>query len=329
MGLSSKLAQTEWANPGRTSVGNDTNTLTLTVLDTCSVEEENLAWRGLNLWNVLSLQVHQEEWQRELLRKYGSDICLLDATYKTTRYDLALYFVAVRTNVGYSIVAEFIIQREQACHIAEALAMIRSWNKGWCPKFWMTDYSEAEQLAIEETFPGSMVYLCDFHREQAWGRWVRSHKSGLSKAEQLELLSDLRSLAWAEPGTAKGKPREYFYRVKEGILKESPLYKDNVRVRDWLDNKWLSCPEVCGACVTRIICYSSFGIYLAAGHGILCWSMEGKQEKGAALHQHRDTKNGGGGGFKSASRRCSNFFSSKPLRSKDLHIVKPIRKLFF
>ena len=30
----------------------------------------------------------------------------------------------------------------------------------------MTDYSEAELLAIEKCFPGTQVYLCDFHREQ-------------------------------------------------------------------------------------------------------------------------------------------------------------------
>ena len=31
------------------------------------------------------LLVHQTKWQRELLLKYGGEICLLDATYKTSR----------------------------------------------------------------------------------------------------------------------------------------------------------------------------------------------------------------------------------------------------
>ena len=34
------------------------------------------------------LWVHQEEWQKELMCKYGNCISLIDATYKTTRYDL-------------------------------------------------------------------------------------------------------------------------------------------------------------------------------------------------------------------------------------------------
>ena len=41
--------------------------------------------------NNLFLLVHQEKWQKELLAKYGNDISLIDATYKTTRYDIALF----------------------------------------------------------------------------------------------------------------------------------------------------------------------------------------------------------------------------------------------
>ena len=41
-------------------------------------------------------------------------ISLIDATYKTTKYDLALFFICVKTNVGYSVVAEFVIQSETA-----------------------------------------------------------------------------------------------------------------------------------------------------------------------------------------------------------------------
>ena len=54
--------------------------------------------------------VHQEEWQQKLLEKYGNIISLIDATYKTTKYDFPLFFVSVRTNVGYCVVAEFVVQ---------------------------------------------------------------------------------------------------------------------------------------------------------------------------------------------------------------------------
>ena len=52
------------------------------------------------------LYVHQEKWQRELLLKYGSEICLLDATYKTTKYAVPLFFLCVKTNSGYAVVGK-------------------------------------------------------------------------------------------------------------------------------------------------------------------------------------------------------------------------------
>ena len=49
----------------------------------------------------------------------ANNITLLDATYKTTKYDLSLFFLGVKTNVGYSVVAEFVIQSETTQQISE------------------------------------------------------------------------------------------------------------------------------------------------------------------------------------------------------------------
>ena len=95
-------------------------------------------------------------------------ISLIDATYKTTCYELPLFFICVRTNVSYSVVAEFIVQSENAENIQEALTILTQWNPEWNPRFFMSDYSEAELNAIEAVFPSTTVHLCDFHREQAW-----------------------------------------------------------------------------------------------------------------------------------------------------------------
>ena len=59
--------------------------------------------------------------QSRLLRTYGNDICLLDATYKTTRYALPLFFLAVRTNVDYQVVGSFAVQDESTDTIKEAI----------------------------------------------------------------------------------------------------------------------------------------------------------------------------------------------------------------
>ena len=187
------------------------------------------------------LYVHQTSWQKRLLERYGNTICLLDATYKTTQYDLALFFVCIKTNVGYMVVAEFITQSEDADHISEALKQLQSWNPTWKPKFFMTDYSDAELLAIEQCFPGIMVYLCDFHREQCWERWTNKHKIKESKER---LLSLLRSCANAPPSSDDALPRDSNYQQAVEDLKASDVWRSNADVREWLENKWLSIPQV-------------------------------------------------------------------------------------
>ena len=132
------------------------------------------------------LLVLQEEWQKHILERYGNTISLIDATYKTTQYDLPLFFICVRTNVGYMVVAEFVVQSEQSDKIREAIEIIKQWNPNWNPAYFMCDYSEAELLALESCFPSVKLYLCDFHREQAWERWT---KKSLSKEDGEILLS--------------------------------------------------------------------------------------------------------------------------------------------
>ena len=119
---------------------------------------------------------------------------LIDATYKTTKYELALFFVAVKTNVGYTAVADYVLQSETAEQISEALHILSSWNPSWQPPHFTVDYSEAEIEAIQRTFPACKIYLCDFHREQAWERWVKDKKHGLSSEDGSILLDLLRDV---------------------------------------------------------------------------------------------------------------------------------------
>lgn len=98
------------------------------------------------------LFVHQTSWQRKMLAKYGNEICLLDATYKTSRYALPLFFLCVKTNVDYCVVGSFVIQSETRQAIAEALKVFQDWNHKWSPQFFMTDFSDPEIKAIEEVF---------------------------------------------------------------------------------------------------------------------------------------------------------------------------------
>lgn len=84
---------------------------------------------------------------------------LIDATYKTTLYDAPLFYIAVRTNAGYVVAAEFIVQSEASQHIEEAINILKMWNPQWSPEYFICDYSNAEILALESAFPKAVVYL--------------------------------------------------------------------------------------------------------------------------------------------------------------------------
>lgn len=101
------------------------------------------------------LIVYQSSWQKRLLVKYGS-LCLMDATYKTCRYAVPLFFLCVKTNVDYVVVGTFVTQFEDSSSIAEALSILRAWNDNWVPQSFMVDFSEAEINALETLFPGKI-----------------------------------------------------------------------------------------------------------------------------------------------------------------------------
>lgn len=203
------------------------------------------------------LWVHQEEWQKELMCKYGNCISLIDATYKTTRYDLPLFFVCVKTNVGYCTVAEFITQSECANSIGEAISILKQWNPTWDPPVVLCDYSEAEMSAIKSAFNSARIYLCDFHREQAWTRWVSNSQHGLSKSDADILLSLLRKCAWASSSESGKNDLNYMKEVE--ALKASHIWKQNNNVRSWLSSTWLSVPEVSQG-LPIVLCIRGFTI---------------------------------------------------------------------
>ena len=173
--------------------------------------------------------------------RYGNIICLLDVTYKTTQYELPLFFLCVKTNVRYSVVVEFVVQSESTDDIQEALCILQEWNSSWKPQYFMVDYCEAEISAIENTFSDCCVYVCDFHREQAWERWVRDKKHQLTKGQSQELLYLLRQCVNAPPANPI-KTSKYTEAVS--TLKASDIWKKNLFVRNWLTDSWLRIPHV-------------------------------------------------------------------------------------
>ena len=99
------------------------------------------------------LFVHHTKFQKRMLKRYDNSICLLDATYKTTWYSLPLFFVVVKTNVNYQVVASFVVQDETTMAITEALRIIKSWAPEWDPKCFTVDNCDEEMKSIGKTFP--------------------------------------------------------------------------------------------------------------------------------------------------------------------------------
>lgn len=208
------------------------------------------------------LWIHQEKWQQDLLVKYGNTITLIDATYKTTKYEVPLFFLSVKTNVGYIVVAEFVISSESAEEIGEAISILKEWNPEWNPAFFMSDYSEAEFLAVQQVFPSTISYICDFHREQAWERWTKNHKHGLTSEEGEKVLDLLRDCAHAPiPSQDEKLSVDYYYQCALKRLKKSCVWKDHIKLQEWLNGTWLGIPQVslitffnkCTTCVFSIV----------------------------------------------------------------------------
>lgn len=98
------------------------------------------------------LFVYQNGWQKRLLSKYGSEMVLLDAAYRTIQYALPLFFLAVKTNTIYQIVGLFVCEIESEDSITEALSILKSWNPGVKPHFAMSDNSVEEISGMENVF---------------------------------------------------------------------------------------------------------------------------------------------------------------------------------
>ena len=84
-----------------------------------------------------------------MLRTYENKICLLDATYKSTRYTLPPFFMVVKANVDYGVVGVFVCEREGTTNIFSALKTLKSWNPNSIPLYSMVDCCSEEINAIE------------------------------------------------------------------------------------------------------------------------------------------------------------------------------------
>ena len=86
------------------------------------------------------LFVYQSSEMKHIFNTYGNQLVLLDATYKTTKYALPLFFLVVKTNVNFQVCAVFVIQEESTDMILKALSTVKKWNPKLTPKYAFVDF---------------------------------------------------------------------------------------------------------------------------------------------------------------------------------------------
>ena len=94
-----------------------------------------------------------------LSKPVGNQLVLLDATYRVCRYGMPLYFLYVKTNVCYLVVAAFIKNSKQTKDIREVLEMIASWNPGFVSKRTLADFAAYQRNAVKSVWPSCCVNL--------------------------------------------------------------------------------------------------------------------------------------------------------------------------
>ncbi|KAH6948411.1 hypothetical protein HPB50_024244 [Hyalomma asiaticum] len=188
--------------------------------------EENLAKQC----DKTLLFCYQSRFMAQLLKQYGNNVTCFDATNKTTDYSLPLFFLVVKTPTNYMVAGVFVVQYETTACISEALNVFKSWNPEYLPKYFMVDFCQAEISSISEVFPQSEVMLCNFHREQAWERWVKRKENDVPPDQKDALLGLFRKIA-------NSSSREEFDEAYK-CLKNSVFWR-NDKVASYFETQWM------------------------------------------------------------------------------------------
>ncbi|KAH8019709.1 hypothetical protein HPB51_021031 [Rhipicephalus microplus] len=175
----------------------------------------------------------QTKFMTSMLKKYGGSVVCLDATHKTSDYALPLFLLVVKTPSGYTPAGVFIIRYETARCIAEAYDIFKQWCDNWSSQYWMVDYSKAEISAIKQVFPESQISICDFHRLQAWQRWLRRKENNISDPDEaLRLIKHVASAS-----------NQHDFDKAVEVLVDSEYWK-NERFHSYFEEVWLSVKEL-------------------------------------------------------------------------------------
>jgi hypothetical protein len=119
----------------------------------------------------------------------------------------------------------------------------------------MVDKSHVELNAIHTAFEGKVApLLCDFHRLQAWNRWLTRSDNGVGSHRKKFVFKAMIQIADA-------KTVEEFKALVQAF-QDLPDYKSNQRLQHYFKNEWLSCEELWAACYRQVGYSSTIDAYM-------------------------------------------------------------------
>jgi len=92
------------------------------------------------------LLVYQSCNQNYLMRRYGAELLFVD---ESTASGIPVFFVSVKTNCIYHVVAFFVLSVSTVEFIAEALDVVKGWNPDIEPRFVVCDPDEKHFAAVQ------------------------------------------------------------------------------------------------------------------------------------------------------------------------------------
>lgn len=137
------------------------------------------------------LLAYQSSNQHYLMRRYGPELLFVD---ESSAYDIPMFFLSVKTNCIYHVVAFFLSTSRSVESITEGLAAVKNWNPDIEPRYIMCDHDESHFAAVQATWPNAHLLLCDFCREQDWAHWMDKEENGLQEYKQ-EILNHVQKIA--------------------------------------------------------------------------------------------------------------------------------------
>ena len=137
----------------------------------------------------------QTEFQRDMLKQFGSSAVCMDTTHGTNMYDFSLTTVVVVDEYGEGVPVAWMVSNREDVHVlTEFLKAIKQRTGNISPQWFMTDDAQQYYTAWIAIFGSNSTnkLLCAWHIDRAWRKALQNNIK--EKDRQIEVYHQLRVL---------------------------------------------------------------------------------------------------------------------------------------